>query len=288
MDYNSYWYIGLGAASLCLLCFVGFRKGWSRTLLLFLSMVGLGYIIEAVIYIFLSSYSYHPKLLGQDPYYDSNLGAIVSNTFSLPMTAAFIAAYGIGWWGILGFAGLFMGIEWLFLRLQLYTHHWWRLEYTGVGLLFYYTTSRFLYKHILHPKKSLLHYVIVFLITGAIAGTLHISPIMFFSNRSYTPGWFENPSHNTTAFSSLFYVSASLCYVAISSLPNVAGWLKGLLSLSAMLLATWLLSSKEILHIHVWWDPFYYAGLSLFGVWFAGFVHRRIWKGSHPQSYPQC
>lgn len=61
MNINSLCYLGLGFLNIIFLIYVCFKKGIRRSLLLFLAMVGVGYIIEAVIYNFLGSYQYYPK-----------------------------------------------------------------------------------------------------------------------------------------------------------------------------------------------------------------------------------
>ncbi|MBV7506165.1 hypothetical protein KW850_12945 [Bacillus sp. sid0103] len=55
MSINSICYLGLGFLSVILLGYVRYKKGIKRSLLLFLAMVGLGYMIEAIIYNFLGS-----------------------------------------------------------------------------------------------------------------------------------------------------------------------------------------------------------------------------------------
>ena len=93
MHENSYWYIGLGILSIFLLVYVYFKTKSTRFLLLFLAMIGLGFLIETVIYNFLFSYQYFPKLIMHDEIYDSNLGAISSNALALPAVATFIAVF---------------------------------------------------------------------------------------------------------------------------------------------------------------------------------------------------
>jgi hypothetical protein len=82
---NSICYLGLVFLSVIRLGYLCYKKGIKRSLLLFLAMVGLGYMIEAIIYNFLGSYQYHPKILMHDRIYNSNMGAIASNAFALPV-----------------------------------------------------------------------------------------------------------------------------------------------------------------------------------------------------------
>jgi hypothetical protein len=263
MHFNSYWYLGLGALSLILLIYVFIKTKSMRTLLLFLSVVGLGFVIEAVIYNFLHSYQYYPKFIKHDPFYDSNMGAIASNAFALPVVATFIAALRKNWIWILFFVVFFAFIEWLFLRLNIYSHNWWRIGFTSMGLPFYFYTAKFLYQKISLPLNGVMHSIVLFLILGPISGDLHISPIMFFESRDYLPGWFEDPAEDTTAFAAIFYLCACLVYVVFAKLKWKIEWLKYVCIAICMWLANFILKKVGILHSYVWWDLWYYIFISM-------------------------
>ena len=151
---HSVWYLGLATISLILLAFVYFKTKNYRSLLLYLGMVGVGYMIEFFIYVLLDSYEYDPDIIARDAYYDYNMGAISSNMLTLPVTATLIAVYRLSWIWIAIFTVLIVGIEWLFLKLGIYHHHWWRTAYTGIGLLVYYRFAKFWFTKFMHPFKG--------------------------------------------------------------------------------------------------------------------------------------
>ncbi|MEH6955036.1 hypothetical protein [Neobacillus drentensis] len=280
MNINSLCYLGLSLLSIILLGYVCYKKGVRRSLLLFLAMVGLGYFIEAVIYNFLGSYQYYPKLIKHNAIYDSNLGAIASNALALPVTATFIAAFHKNWLWIVFITGSFAGIEWLFLKLDIYTHNWWEIEYTSLGLPFYYLFAKILHKKIRLPLKGMIHSFCLFLIIGTFAGSFHIFPIMFFSNRYYELGLFENQAKDTTAFGAIFYLCASLFYVAIAKFHLMPRWLKYIVTALSMYTATILLRKTGILHSQVWWDTSYYILLSIAALLFAETISKQLAKGT--------
>lgn len=280
MNINSLCYLGLGFLNIIFLIYVCFKKGIRRSLLLFLAMVGVGYIIEAVIYNFLGSYQYYPKLIKNDEIYDSNMGAIASNALALPVTAAFIATHHKKWLWIVIFTGFFAGIEWLFLKLHIYTHHWWKIGYTSIGLPFYYLFAIILHQKIGPPLKGIIHSFCLFLIVGPFAGSFHILPIMFFSNRYYELGLFEDRAKDTTAFGAIFYLCASIFYVVVAKIDFIPRWLKYVLTALCMYSVTILLRKTGILHSLVWWDPWYYILLSLTALWFTEAISKRLAKGS--------
>jgi hypothetical protein len=226
-------------------------------------MVGLGFVIEAVIYNFLHSYQYYPKFIKHNTFYDSNMGAIASNVFALPVVAVFITTFRKNWLWILFFVALFACIELLFLKLGLYSHNWWRIGYTAIGLPFYFYMAKFLYQKILLPMKGITHSIILFLILGPISGNLHISPIMFFGSRHYLPGWFEDPAEDTTAFAALFYLCACVFYVVVAKVKWKSEWMKYVLTALSMWFSNFILKKVGILHSYVWWDLWYYILISI-------------------------
>ncbi|MFD2445337.1 hypothetical protein ACFSO7_15340 [Bacillus sp. CGMCC 1.16607] len=276
MNFNSYWYLGLGSISLFLLFYVLYKKRNKPVILLFLAMVGVGYIIEGVIYNFLHSYQYFPKIIKSNLVYDSAVGAIASNALALPVAATFIAALRKNWFWIFALIGLFAGIEWLFLKLQIYSHNWWRTEYTALGLPFYFMTAKWIYQKILQPLKDVKHFIILFLIIGPIAASFNFTPIMLFSNRYYQLGWFDNIYLDTTAFSAIYYLAACLLYIVLAKTNWRYSWLKYVISVVCIYSANHLLKKLDILHSLVWWDIWYYLLLSIVILKITIFISRRL------------
>jgi hypothetical protein len=276
--HNSYWYYALLFLSTCLFCFILFKKRNTHTLFVLLTMIGLGYIIETIIFVFLNSYEYNPNFIQHNRYYDSTLGAFVSNTASLPVVATLIATFHLGWIWIVLFSGLFVGIEWLFLRFHIYSHNWWNLGYTGFGLLFYFAISKVYYKWIVRPSNGFKHYWILYLITSSISASAHVLPIIFFTNRIYSPGWFENSGRDSIALASVFYLSASLFYCLMTKLSWRRKWIKYFITGFLMYVVNQLLIKTEILRSLVWWDQLYYVGLSLLLILLTEIIHKRLSK----------
>lgn len=264
MEYNSYWYLGLGILSILLLIYVYLATRSNRSLLLFFAMVGLGYLIETVIYNFGHSYQYFPKLIKHNSDYDSNMGAIASNALALPVVATFIGALRKNWKWIIFFTSLFAGIEWTFLQLNIYSHNWWKIGYTALGLLvFYFPISKVFDQLLSHPLTGKLHNILLFLIIGPISASFQFTPIMFVSNRYYELGWFDQLSEDTTAFGSIFYLCTCLFYVWIANRHWEFKWLKYVFTPLLMYTVNGILQKAGILHSLVWWDTWYYVILSV-------------------------
>lgn len=280
MEFNSYWYLGLGILSILLLVYVYLKTRNPRSILLFITMVGLGYIIEAVIYNFGHSYQYYPKLIKHNTFYDSNMGAIASNALALPIVATFIAALRKNWIWIIFFVSLFVGIEWTFLKLNLYTHNWWKIDYTVLGLLLvYFPLAKVFYQLLSQPLQGKLHTFFLFLIISPLSASFQFTPVMFFSNRYYELGLFDSRSEDTTAFAAIYYISACLFYVLIAKHHWKLKWLKYVLTAIFMYAVNLFLQKVGILHSQVWWDPWYYVILSVFVLKFTVTVSKHLTIG---------
>jgi hypothetical protein len=263
MEFNSYWYLGLGILSILLLIYVYKKSRNPRIFLLFVAMIGLGYMIETVIYNFGHSYQYYPKFIRHDSFYDSNMGAIASNALALPAAATFIATLRKNWLWILFFISIFAGIEWTFLKLNIYSHNWWKVSYTSLGLLVFFPLAKVLFQLLSRPLRGFFHSLLLFLIIGPFSGSFHIMPIMFFTIRYYDFGLFDHHSQDTTAFSAIFYITASLFYVWIAKQHWTVNWLKYAITPLLMYTVNIILQKAGILHSLVWWDTWYYVILSM-------------------------
>lgn len=265
MEYNSYWYLGLGILSILLLIYVYVKTKSNRSLLLFIAMVGLGYLIETIIYNFGHSYQYYPKLIKHDSFYDSNMGAMASNALTLPAAATFIGALRKNWIWMIFIIFLVAGIEWTFLKLNLYSHNWWKISYTSFGLLiFYFPIAKMFHQLLQHPLTGKLHNIFLFLIIGPISASFQFTPVMLASNRYYELGWFDKLSKDTTAFAAIFYLCASMFYIWIANRHWKKKWIKYVLTPLMMYTLNVILQKIGILHSLVWWDIWYYVILSVF------------------------
>lgn len=283
MSFNSYWYLGLAAISVALLTFVYFKTRNYRSLLLYLGMVGVGYLIEYVIYVLFESYQYYPKLITRDAYYDSNMGSIASNFFSLPVSATIIAVFRLRWVWIIVFSGLFSGIEWLFLELKIFRHIWWHISYTTISLPFYYILAKIWFPRMMLPTKGILQFLTSLLITGSVLATLQFIPIAFFNSRSYSVGWFENPSRDTTAFATVLWLCLSLVYIIVLNVHWKHTWLKYVIPITLLIILIITLQKVKIMKCHVWWDPYYCILICIIVLLFAEAIRKRLLQGPVPE-----
>lgn len=275
MHPNTYWYLGLAVPSLALVLFLCLTGNRLRRFFLYTVFLGFGFLAEAIIYAFLGSYQYFPKLL-KEPFFDSNLGAISSNQLALPGTAVLISVYQVGWKGILFASGVFVGIEWFFVKLGIYVHYWWRLSYTAIILPFYYALAKDLYRRLAHPMRGFIHMVTLYWFVGAITGGIHLPPTMLVISRSYHPGWFASPGREITAFASVYYLFTVLLVLGATYLRWKYGWLKYALPVAVQVSVTQVLVEAGIVRRLVWWDlPYYMVGLCVL-LWLSERISKRL------------
>ena len=131
---NTIWFILLGIFTVIEMTIVLVKvKRRNFTFAFFLGICGMIFSIEAVIFCFLKSYNYFPKIFLQSLYDDGLAGNIFSQ-FSIASTALLIAVLNLKKYWIVVFAGIYGVIEELFLRLDVYSHNWYRTWMTVIGL----------------------------------------------------------------------------------------------------------------------------------------------------------
>lgn len=276
--HNSFWFLLLIFLSVALFFWTLYKKRNIQVVFLLLTMIGLAYVIETVIFNFLASYVYKPHFIENNPYYDNELGAFVSNAFAVPVIATFIAVFHLTWKWVIFFSGLFVGIEWLFIWLKIYSHNWWRLEYTGLGFIVYFFIAKVFYKWISQSLKGFKHFLIAYLIIGSISASAHVLPIVFFENRSYHPGWFTNYGQDTITFAAVFYLCASIYYYLAAKINWKRKWMIYAVTGLLMFTVNQVFIKLKLLHSLVWWDQPYYVLLSIFLVLTSKIINKELSK----------
>lgn len=275
MSTNSLWYLGLSFISLNLILYVIYKKKW-RGLFLLLIMIQIAYLIETVIYIFLGSYEYRPQIIKHSAYYDSNLGALASNLLAVPALATLYSAFHLSkkWYFL--FILFLAAVEWLFVKLHIYFQYWWRTEYTIIGLFGYLFVAKVLYPRLTFPVQGWSRTLFLFLCTAPVVGTFHIIPIMFFLNRDYVPGWFEDQAHDTTAFASIYYLAGTFLILGVLKLRRINRRMKYTLLAVIFLFILITLQKTDLLVIHASWDPWYYLLFPLIAFRIAEVFNQRM------------
>ena len=84
-----------------------------------------------------------------------------------------------------------------------------------------------------------------------------IFPIMLLHNKYYIVGWFESISHDTTAFTSIYYLVICMIMTILIKLDFKDKWIRYVLLGIIIFALVSLLKQLKILYSLVWWDPWY-------------------------------
>ncbi|WP_409253884.1 hypothetical protein V1502_08300 [Bacillus sp. SCS-153A] len=167
---NSIPYLMLSMLHISLLFYTLVKKGKQRIIPLLLSNISFAYIFEYFVFNVFKSYRYHPKLLRKRKL-DNALGALLSQSVFVPVTATFISAFRLGWGSKLFFTLYFHGIELYFLKQKSYKLFWWKPLYTSLLLPFYYVCSDFWDGRLTLKKQGVL-WLTTYLSVGVVTKTL--------------------------------------------------------------------------------------------------------------------
>ncbi|WP_078593067.1 hypothetical protein [Evansella clarkii] len=266
MTYNTYIYISLAfLASLLFLCTLAKQKDF-RIILLYFIMAGHTFLFEYVIFTLLDSYVYYPKIL-QNPFYDSIMGAIVSNGFVIPMVSVSMAAFYVSWKNRFLTAFYIMAIEVLFLSLGIYEHNWYRTIYTGFGVLGAFLIADFWHSTLRGKPGRLARFFSLFIPAYTFKASAQFFASGVFNKFIYTAGWFENPYRDSIAYAtpSAIFCSLILAY----TFTYYKRWAVLLLSLIFLCLTDYLQYYFGFIQLYDWslWMYFLLTPAALAFIW---------------------
>lgn len=210
-----FWYLFISIISLAIFLYTLINRKDKKIVALYTFLAGIVYLFEYVVLVLLKSYLYRPGIL-KDAYFDSILGAIVSDAFSVPMLGTFVAAFQLKWTWIVLIIGLFYLVEEFFLYINIYQHFWWRTPYTAVGLFIFFFIAKMWFLLLKESKtKITVRFLTLYFTNVLIQATLVYMIVAFFSMYHYKVGWFSDQTRDHVAFSSAYIFALSLIFTAI-------------------------------------------------------------------------
>lgn len=168
MDYfytNTIWYLLLGIITLIELMVTLYKaENRLKMVAFYMTIFGAVLNVEAVILIFLNSYTYYPMILHnhQFPFHDNLAGNLFSQS-SLAATAMLAAVFKLPYYWYAIIALIYGLIEELFLYLGIYSHNWYRTWMTVLLLPVYFWAVKLMYNSIKTRIKPFLYYVYIYL-----------------------------------------------------------------------------------------------------------------------------
>lgn len=129
------------------------RKTYSVSVLLLFCLfaTGISWNGEFAVLGLFNSYAYKTGVLA-DIWAQNLLGHMLLNVSLYPAIALIAAVYCINFYKILFIAAIFTGIEFLFIQLGIYEHHWWKYYMTFIGVVLYLSFLRFWFPRMLQRR----------------------------------------------------------------------------------------------------------------------------------------
>lgn len=157
---NTIWYILLGILTLIELAYVILRAKQKRFILVYyFTLVGIAFSLETIMLIFLKAYTYYPMILKHPPTpFDDVLAGNVFSQFSIAATALLFVFLNLKFFWAVIFAGIYAGIEEIFLTLGIYSHYWYRTWFTLIGFPVFFWLAKKIYLNLQKGTKKLFYY----------------------------------------------------------------------------------------------------------------------------------
>jgi hypothetical protein len=257
---NVYWYVLLTALSIVIFLYTLQKAKNRKVIPLYTFLSGLTYLFEYNVLVIFNSYVYHPNVL-KNAYFDNILGAVVSDAFSVPMAGALIGALNLSWKWIFFIVGIFLFIENLFLYSDIYTHFWWNLFYTGLGLIGCFSISKKWYFLLRENLTIFVRFFTLYCTGILLQATAAFVLVAFFDLYHYKIGWFKNATRDHVAFATAYILFLSLILTTLTAF-HIKWPLKIIIILLTFPLDL-LLLKLDILHISHEWSLGYFLLLRL-------------------------
>ena len=253
----------LSTISLFFLIYTYWKKKNIHVFSGWLFIAGISYAFEFVVLIVFNGYEYHPNIL-ENRFHDTILGTIVSQGITIPAFGVFIAGFQLRFIWILLFSGLFMGIEEIFIALDLYHQYWWKTIYTGLFLISAFAILKKWYTFFPNlQQKKILWFITLLFLNIPISLTISWFLSAVFQLYTYDIGWFKDFDRDHTAFLGVYCVFTSIIYTMIA-LSKEKRAVTFTLLIGFLFLIDWGLFKYGILTLSENWSLFYFLLFHIF------------------------
>lgn len=257
---SAFWYGLLCLLSSGVFGYTLYKRRNQKVFALYLFVAGITYLFEYIVLVLCNAYVYLPKIL-TDSYFDNILGAVISDAFTIPMSASFVGAFQLNWLWTSVITIIIVGIEELFLKLHIYQHYWWKTSYTGLGVLLAFFMSKKLAIKLKNAPTRFVRGLTLYLTSLFVQANLVFILVAFFHSYFYKIGWFENPTRDHVSFSTAFILLLGLIMVFI--VVSKISWIWKITLLLATSFFDIVLYQLNILHLSANWSIGYFLILRL-------------------------
>lgn len=212
---NTVWFMLLGITTLLELALIFYRAENRRLALgLYLSVSGFVFSLEMAVYSYLKAYTYYPMIFPQSPPDDCIAGNLFSQ-FSIAATGLLIGVYNLRYYWIIFFAGVYGGIEYLFLRLGIYQQNWYRTWMTVLGLMLLFWLFKTVYRKALSHIAPFLRYMYAFYGLLALHQHLIIWPMRLTGIRTFSESFLPDGEKSMVVLTTLNLLVMAVTMLAV-------------------------------------------------------------------------
>ncbi len=263
---NVFWYYGVAAIGIILVIFTFYKKKQIANLLSFLlAVTSLAYLCEIVILFVLDAYQYKPKVFS-DPIAEDIFGHLVCNGCYWGGFSLLTATFSLRYYWILLISTFFVLTEIIFIKMDLYTHHWWKLYMTGVGSFIFLLVAKKWFSQLQKKTNKVLRYFTFYCISWLLLAGPSIV-LLLLGKQHYNIGEIKNTYLNHIAFAVPYNLGMSFVCIFFINFLKKPYW--NIVPFFVALIGDILLSQTNILLFQDGWNLFYLTlvrsiGLSIY------------------------
>lgn len=264
-----YWYCLLAIIGMGMAAFTIYKKRditkISTFLVFYLFATYVTWIGEFIVLGLFNSYAYKPGIY-TDPWAENLLGHLILNSTLYPGTAILVAAYSLGYGWISLITVIYLLTEYLFLKLGIYEHHWWRNYMTGLAIFIYQILTKDWFIKMNKLQPGLLR-ISTFYGVGFVILHYPIPILLLLGKQYYNVNWVQDMYLSSTMFIFTYQLVETLILVFFVCV--LKQWFWKLVPFIIAFVGQSILVNLNILVFQDGWDLFntilvYFTGLLTF------------------------
>lgn len=261
-----YWYcllaiIGLGTAAFTIYKKRNIAK-LSTFLVFFLFATCVTWIGEFIVLGLFNSYAYKTGIF-TDPWAQNLLGHLILNSTFYPGTAILVAAYSLGYGWISLITVIYLLMEYLFLKLGIYEHHWWKYYMTGLAIFIYQVFTKVWFIKLNEMQHRMLRNI-TFYFVGFVILHYPIPIILLLGKAYYNVNWVQDMYLSSTMF--IFTYQLIEAFFMVLFVCVLEKWFWKLVPFLIALVGQSVLASMNILIFQNGWNLFYVILIYFIGI----------------------
>ena len=204
---NIFWFIILGFIGVISSVYTIYKKRdkfkISTLIVFYMAVAGLTWICEFLVLGLFNSYIYRTGIF-KDVWEQNLLGHLILNTSLYPATALIMVAFSLKYKWISFVAIIFTLIDYLYVKLNIYEHHWWKFYMTAITVVIVMLLENYWFKKIQENRSKIIRAITFYFVAILI---IHApAPILMLLNKQYYKLYFINNLFKDPYLSSIIII----------------------------------------------------------------------------------